>query len=249
VSAEPAASTRAILLDIEGTTTPIAFVFDVLFPYARTHLREHLLRHAADPALARIVDRLKAEHAADHTAGQPVPRWTDASADAQRESAAVYVEWLMDRDRKSTPLKELQGWIWEEGYRRRELASEVFSDVVTALERWTARGLRVAIFSSGSVRAQRLLFEHAPAGDLGRFLSGYFDTTIGAKVDPLSYRRIAEEMNLPPSAVLFVSDVTRELDAAREAGMQTRLSIRPRNPPGPSGHGHVSVTSFDELCR
>jgi enolase-phosphatase E1 len=247
VSAEPAGSVRAILLDIEGTTTPISFVFDVLFPYARTHLREHLRRHAADPALARIVDRLKAEHAADRSAGQTAPTWTDAPADAQRESAAVYVEWLMDRDRKSTPLKELQGWIWEEGYRRGELASEVFGDVVTALARWTARGLRVAIFSSGSVRAQRLLFEHAPAGDLGRFLSGYFDTTIGAKVDPLSYRRIAGEMNLPASAVLFVSDVTRELDAAREAGMQTRLAVRPGNPPATAGHGHVPIENFDEL--
>ena len=248
MSADPAASTRAILLDIEGTTTPISFVFDVLFPYARTHLREHLLRHAADPALARIVNRLKAEHDADRIAGQPLPIWTDAPADAQRESAASYVEWLMDRDRKSTPLKELQGRIWEEGYRRGELASEVFSDVVTALERWTARGLRVAIFSSGSVRAQRLLFEHAPAGDLGRFLSGYFDTTTGAKGDPLSYRRIADEMNVPASAVLFVSDVTTELDAAREAGMQTRLSIRPGNAPVTAGHGHASIETFDELC-
>ena len=138
VSAEPAASTRAILLDIEGTTTPIAFVFAVLFPYARTHLREHLLRHAADPALARIVDRLKAEHAADHTAGQPVPMWTDASADAERESAAVYVEWLMERDRKSTPLKAIQGRIWEEGYFAGELLSQVFDDVPPAFARWRA---------------------------------------------------------------------------------------------------------------
>lgn len=247
MSAEPAATTRAILLDIEGTTTPVSFVFDVLFPYARTHLREHMLRHAVDPALSRIVDRLKEEHASDRSAGQPVPTWSDTPTDATRQSAAAYLDWLMDRDRKSTPLKELQGWIWEEGYRRGELASEVFTDVAPAFERWTARGVRVAIFSSGSVRAQRLLFEHAPAGDLGRFLAGYFDTTTGAKTDPASYGRIAEQMNLPPAAILFVSDVTKELDAAREAGMQTRLAVRPGNQPQPAGHGHAAIGTFDEI--
>ena len=247
MSAEAPGATRALLLDIEGTTTPISFVFDVLFPYARTHLREHLRRHADDPALSPVVHRLKAEHASDRAAGQPVPPWHETPPDAERESAAVYVEWLMDRDRKSTPLKELQGRIWEEGYRRGELASEVFSDVAAALQRWTARGLRVAIFSSGSVRAQRLLFAHAPAGNLGRFLSGYFDTTTGAKTDPASYARIADQMDLPPAAILFVSDVTKELEAAREAGMQTRLAIRPGNQPQPGGHGHAAIRTFDQI--
>ena len=248
MSAEPAGGeTRAILLDIEGTTTPISFVFDVLFPYVRAHLSEHLERHADDPALARLIDHLKAEHASDRAAGQPVPLWDDATEEARPGSAAAYVEWLMDRDRKSTPLKELQGWIWEEGYRRGELASDVFGDVPPAFERWTARGLGVAIFSSGSVRAQRLLFQHAPAGDLGRFLSRYFDTTTGSKTDPASYRRIASAMNLQPSAIVFVSDVTKELDAARDAGMQTRLAIRPGNAPQPPDDSHPVIRTFDEL--
>jgi len=248
VSAEPAAAeTRAILLDIEGTTTPISFVFDVLFPYVRSHLRAHLERHAGEPALARLIDQLKTEHASDRAADQPLPLWDDATGEARLGSTAAYVAWLMDRDRKSTPLKELQGWIWEEGYRRGDLASDVFGDVPPALERWTARGLGVAIFSSGSVRAQRLLFQHAPAGDLGRFLSGYFDTTTGPKTDPASYRRIASAMTLQPSAIVFVSDVTKELDAAREAGMQTRLAIRPGNAAQPPGHAHAALRTFDEL--
>ena len=239
MSVEPAsAEPRVILLDIEGTTTPISFVFDVLFPYARAHLRGHLSRHENDPILARVIDQLKAEHASDRSAGHPVPDW----------DAAAYVEWLMDRDRKSTPLKELQGWIWEEGYRRGELKSVVFDEVPAAFERWIAQGRRVAIFSSGSVRAQRLLFEHAPAGDLGKHISGYFDTTTGPKTDPASYGRIADLLNVPPSAVMFVSDVTKELDAAREAGMQTRLAVRPGNAPQAAGAAHPTIRTFDELA-
>jgi enolase-phosphatase E1 len=238
VSVEPtAAEPRVVLLDIEGTTTPISFVFDVLFPYARAHLREHLSRHKDDPILVRVIDQLKTEHASDRSAGHPVPPW----------DAEPYVEWLMDRDRKSTPLKELQGWIWEEGYRRGELKSVVFDDVLPALERWTGQGRQVAIFSSGSIRAQRLLFEHAPAGDLGKHLSGYFDTTTGPKTEPASYGRIADRLNVPPSAVIFVSDVTKELDAAREAGMQTRLAVRPGNAPQPGTAAHPAIRTFDEL--
>ena len=238
MSVEPTAvEPRAVLLDIEGTTTPVSFVFDVLFPYARAHLRGHLSRHQDDPILGRIIDQLKAEHASDRAAGNPVPAW----------DAEAYVAWLMDRDRKSTPLKELQGWIWEEGYRRGDLKSVVFEDVPAAFERWTAQGRRVAIFSSGSVRAQRLLFEHAPAGDLGKHLAGYFDTTTGPKTDPASYRRIADRLSMPPSAVMFVSDVTKELDAAREAGMQTRLALRPGNAPQPAGTAHPAIRTFEEL--
>jgi len=248
VSVEPAAAaTRAILLDVEGTTTPIAFVFDVLFPYVRSHLGDHFERHAGDPALARLIEHLQAEHEADRSAGRAVPSWNHGTPGVGLASAAAYVEWLMDLDRKSTPLKELQGRIWEEGYGRGELTSDVFGDVPPALARWTAQGLQVAIFSSGSVRAQRLLFQHSPAGDLGQFLSGYFDTTTGAKTDPASYRRIAAKLNVEPPAVVFVSDVTRELDAAREAGMQTRLALRPGNAPQPAESTHPTIRTFDEI--
>ena len=210
MSEAPAGRVRAILLDIEGTTTPLAFVHQSLFPYARTKLRSHLAEHRGDPAYVSLLERLQHDQLSE--------------PDAQDYPAIEYVEWLMDRDRKSTPLKELQGLIWEEGYARGELRGDLYPDVVPALERWRRAGIDVGIFSSGSVLAQQLLFRHSIAGDLTGRLRWYFDTTTGSKRDSRSYRRIAESMNLPGGAVLFVSDVVEELDAARAAGMQTRLS-------------------------
>lgn len=242
-----ASGLKAILLDIEGTTTPIAFVFDVLFPYVRAHLRAHLERHANAPGYESLFDRLRDEHASERSTGEVPPPWVSAPPAERLASVARYVEWLMDRDRKTTALKELQGRIWQEGYVRGELVGDVFTDVPPALERWAARGLQVCIFSSGSVLGQQLLFRHTPAGDLTKFLSHYFDTTTGPKSDPLSYRRIADTMAIPSGACLFVSDVTRELDAARAAGMQTRLAVRAGNAPAPPGHGHLVLHSFDQL--
>ena len=242
-----AAPVRAMLLDIEGTTTPIAFVTGVLFGYARTHLHSHLERHEASAALASIVDRLRDESARDAQAGEAVPEWADAPRSARLASAARYVEWLMDRDRKSTPLKELQGRIWEECYRGGTLVGEVFADVPPALARWRAQGAGIGIFSSGSVLAQQLLFRHSSAGDLTRFLQWFFDTTTGPKSDPASYTRIASAMGVAAPAVLFISDVTRELDAARTAGMQTRLSLRPGNAPLTTTHEHVAIESLNDV--
>lgn len=238
---------RAILLDIEGTTTPIAFVFETLFPYARAHLRDHLDTHAASSEYGALLDRLREEHHAD--SGEGVPPWHDTSAAERRQSAVRYCDWLMDRDRKSTALKDLQGRIWEEGYARGELVGQVFPDVPPALERWHQAGIQTGIFSSGSVRAQQLLFRHSSAGDLTRFLRWYFDTTTGAKSDPASYRRILAEMTLPPAAVLFVSDVTSELDAAGRAGLRTRLAMRPGNPPQPRERAHRPIRTFGELLN
>jgi enolase-phosphatase E1 len=179
--------------------------------------------------------------------GEVPPPWLDAPPAARLVSIASYIEWLMDRDRKSTPLKELQGRIWQEGYARGELVGVVFSDVAPALEHWAAQHIQIAIFSSGSVLAQQLLFRHSSARDLSRFLSRYFDTTIGSKSDPASYQRIARAMAIAPGAIVFASDVTRELDAARSPGLQTRLTIRPGNAPPPPDHGHVMIRSSDEL--
>ncbi len=237
---------RAILLDIEGTTTPIAFVFDVLFPYARRHLRRHLDQHADSPEYDVLFGRLRDDHASDRSAGEPVPPWADAPPAARLDSVASYSEWLMDRDRKSTALKVLQGKIWEEGYARGELVGDVFADVPGALERWRAQDRQIGIFSSGSVLAQQLLFRHSAAGDLTRFLQWYFDTAVGTKTDSESYRRIADAMTIPAGAILFVSDVTGELDAARRAGMHTALSVRPGNKPPPE-HGHPIVQTLDAL--
>ena len=221
---------RGILLDIEGTTTPITFVYDVLFPYARRHVSEYV-RHAG------LAD-LKREHDDDLQLGHNPPAWSAGSV--------AYIHWLMDQDRKSTALKNIQGKIWLEGYRSGELRGEVFPDVPPALERWHGDKVDVRIYSSGSVLAQRLLFSSTAAGDLTQFLNGYFDTTTGAKNDPGSYTTIAKAFGIAASDILFLSDVTRELDAARFAGMQTRLCVRPGNHPQPP-HDHDAIQSFDQV--
>ena len=225
-------SLRAILLDIEGTTTPIAFVHDVLFGYARDHVRAFL---AANPDAEEIA-LLRVEHAGDVS---DAPPFTD-----QIESVAGYVEWLIKLDRKSTGLKALQGKIWRQGYGDGSLKSQVFADVAPAFERWRERGLRISIFSSGSVLAQQLLFSHTEVGDLTPFIDSYFDTKVGKKGEAESYRKIAEAMGLEPWQILFISDVATELDAASQVGMKTIMSIRPGNQPQPQ---YPSVRSFDEI--
>ena len=229
-----------VLLDVEGTTTPVDFVLRVLFPHAHSHVGVFLEMHASDPDVTRDVSGLRDEHARDAAAGQDPPEWDDSAA-----AAARYARWLMDQDRKLTALKSLQGKIWAEGYSAGRLRGQVYDDVPPAFARWTAAGRRVAIFSSGSVLAQRLLFGHSDHGDLTPFLSGYFDTTTGPKREAESYRRIAAALGEPAGAGLFVSDVVSELDAARQAGLATVLAVR--TPPGPTGHGHREVSSFDEL--
>jgi enolase-phosphatase E1 len=238
---------KAVLLDIEGTTTPIAFVTEVLFPYARAHLRSHLDAHAGEPDHEALLARLRDEHAVAIEKGEEAPPWTDDSPQARRASILAYVEWLMDRDRKSTALKDLQGRICEAGYHSGALRSQVFPDVRPALERWRDRQIGAGIFSSGSVLAQQLLFGHTSEGDLTGFLRWHFDTRIGAKSDPASYTRIAETISLPPESCLFLSDVPRELDAARKAGMQVRLVVRPGNAPVEANHGFDVVHNFDSL--
>jgi enolase-phosphatase E1 len=234
---------RAIILDIEGTTTPIAFVAETLFPYARAHLASYLDAHWADCVDA--IERLRAEH---HQEKDPlVTPWSEESRGTRRASVIAFVEWLMDRDRKSPALKELQGRIWEHGYRHGELIGEVFPDVPTALARWHRAGVPVGIFSSGSVLAQQLLFRHSSAGDLTRFLRWHFDTGIGAKGERESYTRIVTEVGATSAEILFVSDVVRELDAARASGMQTLLAARPGNAVQPK-HDHPVVRTFDEIA-
>ena len=223
---------RAILLDIEGTTTPIAFVHEVLFSYARDHVKEYL----ANNPDAEDIARLREEHAADVSKGEQPPA-----------ELAAYVEWLIARDRKSTGLKSLQGKIWRQGYLDGSLKSQVYADVAPAFARWRARGLSIHIFSSGSVLAQQLLFAHTDAGDLTKFIDQYFDTNVGKKADAVSYLRIAEALSLRAEEVLFISDVVAELDAANEAGMQILLSIRPGNPPQHGAEKYRAIHSFDEL--
>lgn len=223
---------RAILLDIEGTTTPIAFVHDVLFSYAREHVREFLF---ANDDVSDI-ELLRTEHADDVREGRNPP-----------PLVAEYIEWLIAIDRKSTGLKSLQGKIWRQGYEAGSLKSQVFADVAPAFERWHARGLSINIFSSGSVLAQKLLFAHTEAGDLTQLIDQYFDTNVGKKGEAESYRRIAEEMNLSSGQILFISDVIQELDAASEAGMKVLLSVRPGNAPQNNVKRYSEISDFNQL--
>lgn len=235
IGASQLSDVRAILLDIEGTTTPIEFVHQVLFPYARARAKDHLDE--------RDVAALRAEHRAESSLD--APPWNRAN---ERAAAEAYVYWLMDRDRKSTALKALQGRIWEAGYRSGELQGrgEVYPDVRPALLRWRAAGKTIAIFSSGSVQAQRNLFANTTAGDLSGMLAAYFDTTTGPKRDPQSYRTIAVALERAPAEVLFISDVPEELDAARAAGMQTALCVR--DPDAAPAAEHPRVRTFDEVA-
>jgi enolase-phosphatase E1 len=240
----PAHPARVVLLDIEGTTTPIDFVYDVLFPYARERMREFVSTHAADDDVRAAIDQLVEENTRDLERGLAPPPM-DNDGPARLESMAAYALWLMDQDRKSTPLKTLQGRIWELGYQTGELRPQLFDDVPRAFARWRGEGRDICIYSSGSVLAQKLLFSHTEAGDLTRHIRDYFDTHVGAKREAASYRRIAESLGREPSDIVFVSDVVAELDAARKAGLRTRLCIRPNNPPQPPS-SHETIHSFDE---
>lgn len=192
--------TRAILLDIEGTTSSIAFVADTLFPYARARIPTYVPAHREElaPVLATM------------PSGDPV---------------ATLLGW-MDVDAKETALKDIQGRIWAEGYADGALKGHVYPDTPVAMKRWHDRGLTVAIYSSGSVAAQKLIFGHSEAGDLTPFIADYFDTHIGPKREAASYTAIAKAMNLAPPAILFVSDAPAEVAAARAVGLQALLIDR-----------------------
>ena len=227
-----AADVRVVLCDIEGTTTPIAFVHDVLFPYARARIQSFIDAHEDDLEVRTILHDLRAEHQA-------------TSREPRTADLVSYISGLMDRDRKSGPLKALQGLMWEAGYATGELKGEVYPDVQPAFERWTSSGVRVATFSSGSVLAQKLLFGHSTSGDLTRYLTGYFDTSVGPKHDAGSYAGIARALDVPAARVLFLSDVVAELEAARSAGLQALLSIRP--PAHPPESSVAFIETFDAI--
>lgn len=199
---------RVFLLDIEGTTTPIDFVTRTLFPYARQKIDDFA-------PTEEEYELLSAEREEDVRQGLEPP-----------VLGPDYLHWLMDQDRKSTGLKSLQGRIWEQGYERGELVGEVFDDVLPAIERWRAGGAVVAIFSSGSVLAQKLIFGYSNRGDLRSLISDYFDTTTGPKREKKSYKLIAQSLKVEPAEVCFLSDIPEEIAAAREAGMTACLVVR-----------------------
>ena len=230
---------EAVLVDIEGTTTSISFVYDVLFPYAERRLATFCSQPEPGPELAEAIARLRCDHADETRQGVDLG-FPDFG------NGAPYALYLMRRDRKSTGLKLLQGLIWDEGYRSGVLRAHVFPDVPKALQAWTRLGIRLRVFSSGSVRAQKLLFAHTEEGDLSPLFEGFHDTKTGSKQEPASYRVIAEAFCLPSESILFLSDVRGELDAASEAGLRTGLLRRPGNRPVDAGP-HPSHRSFEEL--
>lgn len=240
-------SINVFLLDIEGTTTPIDFVYKVLFPYARAHLREYLRTHLDEPELQPALSALLELNLKDTNRGLDPPGLVGPVRDVTVDEAVAYLHWLMDRDSKATPLKSIQGKIWEAGYSSGELISEVFEDVPRAFERWRANGKRICIYSSGSVLAQRLLFSSTQLGDLTTCIAEYFDTNVGAKREPESYRRISAALGVPGSEILFISDVTEELDAAASAGLETCLCVRPGNHPQSEASNYRVIHSFDQV--
>lgn len=222
---------RAVVTDIEGTTTSVSFVYDVLFPYARAHLADFVARHGADPGVRAQLDAVGGE------AGRPL---TDTEAVAQLNA------WI-DEDRKATPLKALQGMIWQAGYRDGNFTGHVYDDAARKLHDWHSAGVRLFVYSSGSTAAQQLLFRYSDHGDLTPLFEGYFDTHVGAKRDAESYRAIVATIGLPADEILFLSDIVAELDAARVAGMKTCRLVRDADPRTTSGHPEVADFDGVEL--
>jgi len=246
---------KVYLLDVEGTVAPVSLVTEELFPYARKHFAEFLETHFDYEGVAHALLLLMLENRRE--TDPDVPRLVLQAPPGGEQNVATspaygvpqilaYVNWLMDRDRKSTALKSMQGKIWKNGYESGELKGTLFEDVPAAFERWS-QAARIAIYSSGSVEAQELIFRHSNFGDLTPQISAYFDTTTGPKRATASYTAIAEAMHVAPGELLFFSDVVEELDAACEAGCQTRLVVRPGNTPVEDAHGHASITDFNGL--
>lgn len=233
---------KAILLDIEGTTTPIDFVHKTLFPYAKEKIGDFVVENFAD--IQTEIAQLKAEYRKDFT-DQVYGR--NFREDAP-ETIVEYLKFLIDVDRKSTPLKSLQGKIWQIGYESGELKSPVFEDVPKVFERWQSEEKLIAIYSSGSVLAQKLLFKYTERGDLTPFISGFFDTNVGHKREAESYRKIAAVESFPHvENFVFVSDIEAELDAAKKAGMKTLLAVREGNAPVSSAPKHRIIHDFAEV--
>ena len=218
---------KAIVTDIEGTTSSLSFVKEVLFPYAWANLADYVRLHAGEPQVKKLLKETCKE--------------AGAALDTE-QSITQFIQWL-DEDKKITPLKSLQGLIWEAGYQKGDFKGHVYPDAAAYLKAWKAKGLDLYVYSSGSVHAQKLLFAHTEYGDLTPHFSGYFDTRIGGKKDRESYSKIAKQLGIPADQLLFLSDIKEELDAAKAAGFQTLWLVRDSKPDPQAEHRQVS--NFD----
>ena len=218
---------KAIVTDIEGTTSSLAFVKEVLFPYARANLAAYVRLHAPEPQVKKALEESCKEAGAELDTGQLITQ---------------LIQWL-DEDKKVTPLKSLQGLLWEAGYQEGAFKGHIYKDAAAYLKAWKAKGLDLYIYSSGSVHAQKLLFTHTEYGDLTPLFSGYFDTYIGGKKDQESYHKIARQIGIPANQLLFLSDIKEELDAAKAAGFKT-LWLTRDSTPDPQAE-HTQISSFE----
>lgn len=229
---------KIILTDIEGTTSSISFVKDVLFPYARRELPNFVREHAHESKVRHWLDLVQLELGTEMLGDEHL--------------IETLLHWI-DTDRKHTALKALQGMVWVAGYRDGDYAAHIYGDAATMLKRWHQNGHKIYVYSSGSVPAQKLFFKYSAAGDISDLFSGHFDTEVGGKRDAESYRNIITSLHEKASDILFLSDIVEELDAAREAGMQTALLDRIEDYPAPrlgddQNHQHTRVTRFDEIA-
>lgn len=234
---------RGILLDIEGTTSSIRFVYDVMFPYVRRELDSFLMANWGTTAIIETCDLIAKDIGHDS-----FEDWVGKNAGDEDARKTVRKEIIrqMDEDIKATGLKQLQGLIWKAGFGSGEMKAHLYDDVLPAIKKWYNAGIEIRIYSSGSVAAQKLFFGHTIKGDILNHFSGHYDTTIGGKKEADSYRQITQDFKCKASEILFISDVVEELNAAKEAGLETVLSVRPENNPQPESD-HPSITSFDEI--
>jgi enolase-phosphatase E1 len=219
----------SILTDIEGTTSSLSFVRDVLFPYSRAHLPAFIKAHAQDPLIQKELEAINQ---------------LKGAVLSQQEALDQLLTWI-DQDQKVTPLKALQGLIWEAGYEQGDFHGHLYEDAARMLKVWASQGFKLYVFSSGSIKAQKLLFGHTEEGDLSPLFSDFFDTRIGSKQDPEAYRAIARATRQAASNILFLSDIGTELDAARAAGMATTQLIRENQPI--HSEQHAVAKTFDDI--
>ena len=237
-------SGRGILLDIEGTTSSISFVYDVMFPFVRRELDKYLRVNWEAPALNEVCDLI-----AKDAGYESFDVWygNRGEEDEHQQLLTEEVLRLMDGDVKATGLKALQGLIWQSGFESGEIRAHIYDDVLPAIQAWNNAGCDIRIYSSGSIAAQKLFFGHTVVGNMLHLFQGHYDTTTGPKKEVESYCAIAKNFGLPPAEILFLSDVLAELEAARAAGLQTCLCKRPGNVVVEVGHGQPEITGFDQI--